>query len=211
MWVTQIAIFVYASVFTGEMLCPYMRRRDILRRTGAAVGAGLLAGCLDRAGNLPGGSAPDDGNESSGNPDNGSSDDGPDDGTTTERPSVSDRSIEVVDAGCGNEIDGTASVEFDRAGDAVVVTGTINGRNACEKPRLEAVDLAAESRELSVTVGTKKGDDAMGCAECITEIEYRATLSFDGSLPESVKVVHKSLGETTTVTTASRDGTTEGT
>ncbi|WP_227352686.1 hypothetical protein [Haladaptatus salinisoli] len=170
-----------------------MQRREILQRTGAAAAVGLLGGCLGRGG-APG----------EGTPDDGSGDAGGDTTTTTERPTIENRSFKVLGANCGNETQ-TATVSFEPSKKNVVVTGTITGSDSCAKPVLAGANVGKDGA-LTVKVETKKKDGATACTQCLTELEYRATLSFGGPIPESVKVVHRSLGETKTVATTKRDG-----
>ncbi|WP_458206989.1 hypothetical protein [Haladaptatus sp. NG-SE-30] len=173
-----------------------MQRREILKQTGAAVTVGLLAGCLGQGGTAPGDQAPDDGSDGSGDQTT----------TTTAEPTLKKRSFEILDTNCGNPTN-EATVEFDQSN--VVVTGTISGSDSCAKPVLAGAKM--ESGELTVSVKTKKKDGTTACSECITELRYRATLAFDGSLPKSVTVVHESLGKTKTVTTTGQGTTTSTT
>ncbi|WP_458190888.1 hypothetical protein [Haladaptatus sp. NG-WS-4] len=172
-----------------------MKRREILERTGATVTVGLLGGCLSQGGS--GGQTPDDSDVSG---------DETTTTTTTAEPTLEKRSFDLLDANCGNPTN-EATVEFDQSN--VVVTGTISGSDSCAKPVLAGTKM--ESGELTVSVKTKKKDGTTACSECITELKYRATLTFDGSLPKSVTVVHESLGETKTVTTTGRGTTTSTT
>lgn len=115
---------------------------------------------------------------------------------------VADRSFAVTDSGCGAQTD-DASVAFDGNAGTVTVTGTIWGNNACYTAVLS--DVRLDGGTLTVVVGSESdaGTDTM-CAECITEIDYEATVALDSALPREVVVVHRHDGEDTRVTSASR-------
>lgn len=198
-----------------------MQRRDILKRAGAATTVGLLGGCLGRNDGGSGGSAPDGSNEtdttttthntttSENTTTGGTTETGTKTGTstTTTDATVTDRSLKVTSAGCGQP-NNEASVEFDDSKKQVVITGTIAGSDSCARPTLEVGKTDPKKDTFMAIIGTKKKDGNVGCSQCITEIEYRATLTFEDSLPESVKVTHESMGKSKVVGGASRDGTT---
>lgn len=210
-----------------------MNRRTLLRGLGAA-GTLALTGCLsDRSGDQPtdsdeptdtGTDPPTDGHATTDRagdtvtePDPDGADDpsptpsdAPDD-TASETPDsepsttpsgVADRSLQVTDSGCGTQTD-AASVAFDEGGRTVTVTGTIWGSDACYTAVLSDVSLDGDA--LTVVVGSESdaGTDTM-CAECITEIDYEATVTLEGALPREVTVVHGSGGEQTRVTSTTR-------
>ena len=185
-----------------------MRRRPLLR--GLAAGAlTLTAGCLadDATGGqstedpTPTPMSPDDANTPTDVPTDadGSTDtrsDTPDDqgtespdGTpeTTPIPDrVTDESLSVTASECGGQVD-DASVSV---GDGeVTVTGTIWGNDACYTAIL--ADVRVESDTLVVVVGAERegGTDRM-CTQCITEIDYEATVAFVGDPFEEVEVRH---------------------
>lgn len=151
-----------------------MRRRRLL----AVAGATVAAGCTGRTG-TPGGQ-----NET--------------DGTTT-LPSVTDRSVETVDTGCGS--DSTASVSFGSA--SVTVSGSVPSSDPCHRATLAEASYDADADELSVTVGaTAEGDGP--CVQCLGVVDYEATVSFADGLPGRVVVSHAGLSGTERVTTATR-------
>ncbi|WP_415378634.1 hypothetical protein [Halosimplex sp. TS25] len=128
-------------------------------------------------------------------------------GTPDSEPSatpsgVADESFSVTDSGCGTETD-EASVSFDESGGTVTVTGTIWGNDACYTAVLS--DARLDGGTLTVVVGAESdaGTDT-ACAECITEIDYEATVALDAALPETVTVVHEHGGEDTRVTSTDR-------
>lgn len=115
---------------------------------------------------------------------------------------VADSSLAVTDSGCGTQTD-DASVDFDEGGGTVTVTGTIWGPDGCYTAVLS--DARLDGGTLTVVVGSESdaGTDTM-CAECITEIDYEATVELDSALPREVTVVHAHGGEDTRVTSATR-------
>jgi hypothetical protein len=196
-----------------------MQRRDILKRAGAATAVGLLGGCLSREGGSPGGSGADDtttttnGMTTTGTATttNGTTATGT--GTTTRtttsngNASIENRSLKVISAGCG-EPKNEADIEFKDSKRQVVITGTIAGSDSCARPTLKIAKTEPKKDTFKVIVGTKKKSGKVGCSECITEIKYRATLTFEEALPQSVKVTHKSMGNSKVVAGASHEGTT---
>ncbi|WP_459194504.1 hypothetical protein [Halosimplex sp. J119] len=115
---------------------------------------------------------------------------------------IADESLSVTRNECGTETD-EASVAFDEDGGTVTVTGTIWGNDACYTATL--ADVRLDGGTLTVTVGAESdaGTDTM-CAECITEIDYEATVALESALPETVTVVHQHDGEDTHVTSTDR-------
>ncbi|WP_137286416.1 hypothetical protein [Halorussus salinisoli] len=192
-----------------------MKRREMLARFGAVLGTASLGGCLGRYEDVVGG----EGESTTAEPttDGGLSTDGEqptDEHTTDERTTDTERtttrvpqstlvdsSFELTGSGCG-ESKSEASVRFRDEERTVVVAGTIPGSNACYVAELADASYDPETGTLAVTVASvqKKGADA--CAQCITEIGYEATLSFEGDLPATVEVVHEAMGESKTVTSA---------
>jgi hypothetical protein len=156
-----------------------MRRRQLLRNFGTA-GLAAAAGCL---GSGDPGDGPDDGGST---------------GTDTPTPGVTGTDFEVTGVESGST-EQSAGVAFD--GD-VTVTGTTTGRNGCYTAVLEAV--AYDHPELVVTVRAEEQGGAGGCTQALVEIDYEATVATAGPGPDTVVVEHDSMGETTTVTTATR-------
>ncbi|WP_436908061.1 hypothetical protein [Halosimplex marinum] len=115
---------------------------------------------------------------------------------------VADSSLEVTDSGCGTQAD-EASVDFDGSDGTVTVTGTIWGSDACYTAVLSDVRLDGDAATVVVGSESDAGTDTM-CAQCITEIDYEATVAFDGALPREVTVVHAHDGEDTRVTSTTR-------
>lgn len=196
-----------------------MQRRAILKRAGAATTVGLFAGCLSDGGGSPGNSEPDgSGTETTTTTTQTTTTDGTTTDTeTTETGTTStsgtdeaakNRSLKVISVECGQPSN-EASVAFEDSKKRVVVTGSMTGSDSCARPTIESAKSDSKSGAFTVTMGTKKKDGSVGCSECLTEIKYRATFTFEGSLPESVKVTHKSMGESKVVADADRGSTTE--
>lgn len=121
-------------------------------------------------------------------------------GTTTASPgsdSMAEGSFRVTDAGCGKGAN-EAKAEF--VDGTVSITGTISGSDACHRARLART--ATADGELTVVVETYR-EDGM-CSQCITDIDYEATLRPEGGLPDRVVVRHRTGGETRTVVEQSR-------
>lgn len=118
----------------------------------------------------------------------------PPDDTPADDPDGVRTSFTVAATRCGTQID-RATVAF---GDGTVtVEGTTWGSDACYTGRLESVTL--DDGTLTVRVVAERPEDAGGCAQCISEIDYRATVEVP-STPARVVVIHR--GETVaTVTT----------
>lgn len=183
-----------------------MQRRTLLCAA-AVAGAGALAGCADTDPD-PGG--PGDGSTDSptGSPTDSPTDSptGTDDGsgnsptdsptespTPTEEPGsgsrrVTGRSFEVRDNSCGQ---GEDSATVERGDDRVVVDGTISGRNSCYTAELKEARYDEGADELTVAVRSyeDRADDE-ACMECIVDIDYRATVEFEGGTPGEVTVRH---------------------
>lgn len=122
------------------------------------------------------------------------------DGGADGPPALGEQSLSVTGGECGSGQD-DASASF---GDGhVEVTGTISARDRCRGARLASAEYDADADRLSVTVETEKVADV--CAQCISDVQYEASFSFDGGLPGAVAVSHASRGETRTVLETTRD------
>ena len=83
--------------------------------------------------------------------------------------------------------------------DVVTVDGATWGNDACYTGRLESATL--EDGILTVRVVTEReAEDEKICAQCISEIEYRASVAVS-SPPDEVVVLHD--GETVATATSS--------
>lgn len=207
-----------------------MNRRTLLR-TLSAAGALAVAGCLSEGpGSQPADTDTDDStptDEPAATPTDepGSTITAPGDGTGTPTDSPTDvhtdtlsetpdsdpsatpsgvasQSLTVSGSECGTQ-DEAASVAFDRDGGTVTVTGTIWGNDSCYTAVLSAVRL--EGASLTAVVASESdADPDTACAECITQIQYEATVQLDSALPEDVSVVHEHGDEQSEITSTTR-------
>ncbi len=184
----------------------------------AAIGS--MAGCLgsletDGDDSSPGaggdddtstptdGSGGDDG-EGGGSGSDGTATDGDDsansDGGESSSPSVQSRNITTTGSGCGSTSE--AAVTFDGGSSTVTVDGSIMASDPCHVATVERA--AMSDGTLMVAVGVE-ADDADTCQQCLGQVQYEGRFAFADALPSTVEVQHTSQGETTTVTTASRN------
>lgn len=112
---------------------------------------------------------------------------------------VVDWAFTVTRNSCGMQAD-DARVSFD---DGVTVTGTTWGNNACYTATLADVGVATDTLTVVVASESDAGTDVM-CAQCITEIDYEASFTFDGKEPDEVVVVHTHGSDRSTVATVRR-------
>lgn len=104
-----------------------------------------------------------------------------------------DWSFSITDSGCGTETN-EASVEFRQDALVVAVSGTITGRDGSMTSELENVEYDEERESLEVVIGTTERSGGM-YPQCLMEIGYEAAFGFDGRLPRTVDVRHRSFGE----------------
>ena len=104
-------------------------------------------------------------------------------------PAITDTDFEIRDRGCGNGSQ-RASVRSDETAGRVVVEGVASAPNACYTAELADASYDAESDVLTVAVRTFEPEDAGLCAQCLTSIEYTATVAFEDGLPGQVSVRH---------------------
>ena len=157
-----------------------MKRRTVLRS--AAAGIAGLAGCVSAADGPAAGST-DTATRSptaTRTPTERST-------PTPEAPRVAHRSFEVTGRECGAG-EGSASATLDAP--RVVVEGTAVGPNGCATARLDAATYDPERDTLTVSVSVYQPDDAEICTQCLTDVDYRACVRFEGGTPGSVRVVH---------------------
>ncbi|WP_266075043.1 hypothetical protein [Haladaptatus caseinilyticus] len=159
-----------------------MLRRDILKRTGAAVTVGALAGCLSQ-GSSPGGSGPDDG---SGNESTTTTKE-----TTQPKPTLQNRSLTVVNAGCASGTADESSVAFKESKNKLVVRGTVQTSDPCYVAKLGKVNYDRDAETIDITVQAKKKKGVGACQQCLGAIEYESTFVFDSGVPKSVTVSHR--------------------
>lgn len=120
--------------------------------------------------------------------------------TATRTPSpdsrrIVGRSFEVTGRECGTG-EGGASVTLDAP--RILVEGTAVGPNGCATARLDAASYDPETDVLTVSVRVYQPTDADVCTQCLTDVDYRACVRFEGGSPGCVRVVHD--GEVVTET-----------
>jgi hypothetical protein len=183
---------------------PDIDRRTALERLGVTAAASL-AGCLGSAGGPP--------TDSPETPKTDSPTRTPDPDTPSETPSTTpsrtptptpsdpDATFAVMEAPCGSG-ENAATVTF--AGDAVEISGTIRGGDTCDTATLDSVEFSEDTLVVRVRTDRKETTGTMACGQCLTDIRYVATVRFDGGLPDEVRVVHETGGQTVTVARANR-------
>ncbi|MUV89875.1 hypothetical protein GJ629_08185 [Halapricum sp. CBA1109] len=154
-----------------------MQRRSVLRACGA-VGVAGLAGCGSR------GEVTDD-EDDAGSASRTTAEGTP---TTTAAPPTL---VETTIGGRGDILWGgeRRGERHLRVGETTVaVDGTIGAPNPCHTPTVDAVSYDDEADRLSLTVGVESGDTI--CTECIGDLPYTVTTTFEGGLPGRVVVDH---------------------
>jgi hypothetical protein len=169
-----------------------MKRRTVLKRVSAVTGSLAVAGCLSEG---AGGS--DSTTEESGGEESTTETSATTEPTTAASMSVSGRSLETVDTGCGS--DNTAAVSFTESGASV--TGKIPVSDPCHEAVFADVSVSGDA--VTVTMAAEK-TDADACQQCLGVVEYSAGLETENGVPASVTVRHDAQGETTTVAESSR-------
>ncbi len=161
-----------------------MKRRTFLTTLAAGTTA-AAAGCIgnsDDAG--PGGTGNGSGNGTGDASENGSDD-------TTTRPSVTlaNTDFSVVSQDCGQ---GTDDSDVTYQASAVAVEGVISASDTCYTARMKDATYDPDADTLTVAVETYVPEENEGkaCAQCLVDIEYAATVNFEGGLPATVVVTH---------------------
>lgn len=126
-------------------------------------------------------------------------------GTTTTAGSggsdaIVNRRIEIRDRACGTATDEGTVTFGDRR---VVVAGTITGSDSCATAVLDEVTYDPGADRLRVVVTTEhEGDGGKVCSQCLTEIDYEASVTVANTTPTTVVLVHRGATGETRVTTA---------
>lgn len=174
-----------------------MKRRDVLRRTTVALGAGATAGCLsDRSGA--------DGNRET------TDDAGTTDATRTApaEPTIKGTGTASWNTACRSSSDEeSAEVTFLRDESRVRVQGSVVLPDPCHEAVLGdgwSVDDAYENGVLVVPVGAAEKEDAGACSQCTAITDYGISVDFEDGVPATVRVDHVTTGDRRTITTASR-------
>lgn len=93
---------------------------------------------------------------------------------------------------CGQGID-DANVTFQPEEGRIVVEGVIRGSDLCKRARLKDVSYDPEAERLSVSIAAVDRAECQNggiAGQCIVDIPYEATFTFDGDIPTEVTVSH---------------------
>jgi len=196
-----------------------MRRRTFLTVTASATALTAVAGCTqngdrgttestdtdgsaDNPGSQPGGTNTTDADETTrreteiGTIEDGSSDSsgGTDQswGSSGEMNGVPfSFSSQSPECGEGND---DVDISFDDDAGEIVLDGVIRGSDLCKRARLESVEHDESADKLRVEIGTvdreQCQDGDMAAGQCLVDIEYEATFSFEGEIPSEASVNH---------------------
>lgn len=194
-----------------------MNRRNLLAGTAAALASVAVVGCLDRGGSGANGSTTATPTPNANGATTGEntrtlrsgtterptasrstepSTPSPSPTTRDETPSVSpaepavlERTIEVRSRECGSTVNEvTIAFEHER----ISVEGRITGEDGCATAVLEETTYDREADTLRIVVTTEREtDDQTACTQCLTEIEYVATVAVGNGPPGTVIVVHR--------------------
>lgn len=190
-----------------------VNRRALLAVTAAATSC-AIGGCLDGGSTdgTPTATAGGDG-QAAPTPTGGTSTDGPDGGSGTEEPDdpqtptdrsddqgtptrtasgepeLVDQEIDIQEVECGGSGENYYEVDVDDG--VVTVDGSIGGNNACYSARVDAAEYDADEDRFDLVVRSfEDRDDDEACTDCIVDVYYRATFTFEGGEPGEVKVEH---------------------
>jgi hypothetical protein len=144
-----------------------VKRRSLLAAAAAATTTGI-AGCLG------------------GGPATAPEDDESDDPTDTPTgPRLVDRSFEVERVEGGDDY---GSHDVTTEDGVVTVEGVLDGRDPSYTAELVTTEYDRDADELYVEIESIEGDGDDVSAQCIVEIEYVATFTFENGEPSSVRV-----------------------
>lgn len=121
--------------------------------------------------------------------------------TSTGTSALRTRRLTVTDRACGNPTD-EGAIGFENG--RVTLTGTITGSDGCATAVLGDVtyDRAADRLRVVITTGKDSGGGAI-CTQCLTEIDYEASVALENGTPVTVVLVHRGTTGETRVATAS--------
>lgn len=97
--------------------------------------------------------------------------------------------VEGIQSASGDEEEADAAFNEDEG--TIVATGTVIGNDGCATARL--AEAYVEDGALNVDVETVDTGGEM-CTQALVAIEYRATLTFDGEIPNEISVSHDGEG-----------------
>ena len=121
--------------------------------------------------------------------------------TSTGTSALRTRRLTVTDRACGNPTD-EGAIGFENG--HVTLTGTITGSDGCATAVLGDVtyDRAADRLRVIIATGKDSGGGAI-CTQCLTEIDYEASVALENGTPGTVVLVHRGTTGETRVATAS--------
>ena len=134
------------------------------------------------------------------------------DGTETPEPTaeetrLEDSSFEVVRVECGDEYGGHDVTVEDGE---VTVEGVLDGSNSCYTAELVRGEYDGDADTLYVEVEAVERDDAGACNQCIVEIEYVATFTFENGEPGTVSVEQRGSATGSAGSSVSESGSKDG-
>ncbi|WP_135852687.1 hypothetical protein [Halorussus salinus] len=115
-------------------------------------------------------------------------------------PRVADSDLSVGEGECGKTHSASVAFEAEEA----AVEGAVRTPTPRSDLELAAASYDRETGTLTVRVVEKEPDESGVGTQCIGEVPYEATVTFDNALPETVVVVHESMDETVEVTEKTR-------
>lgn len=113
------------------------------------------------------------------------------DGTPGETRLV-DQEMEIKSVECGGSGEDHWEVDVDDG--VVTVDGEIGGNNACYSARIDSAEYDREGDVLRTTIESYDDSrDGEACGECIVDVHYLATFTFEDGEPGDVEVQHDGL------------------
>lgn len=120
----------------------------------------------------------------------------PDDETPTEtadgtpgEPRLVDQDLEVQSVGCRGSGEDYWEVEVDDG--VVTVDGAIGGNHTCYSARIASAEYVRDEDALRTAVESfDDREDGEACNDCIVDVFYRATYTFEDGEPGDVEVQH---------------------
>jgi hypothetical protein len=104
-------------------------------------------------------------------------------------PNVADHAFTVTGATCGSGDEGSLSVEEE----TVTLDGAIGAPNPCHGATLSVGEVeraeGGEVESLTLVVTTTE-PEAEFCEQCLGEVSYEGTVTFEGAVPPTVRLVH---------------------
>ena len=120
--------------------------------------------------------------------------------TTGSGPTV-ERSLDASQGRCADGDADAAAVTVEAG--TVSVDGTLSTPTPCHGVELAAADYDPSADALGVTVAPTDPASRGGCVQCVGAVDYEARLRLAGTVPDTVRVVHRAVGGSKTVTSAS--------